>query len=218
MMLIFLFLSSSIISLSRGDTDDVVNRLKQQRLRYQQSLALIKKGYEILSQLESEFFVDSSDFFKALDYFQLKKYNRCVPIFISLIKKDERKLESTYLLAESFYFQKKIKEASVIYNSIIKSRPAFFDDTVTKIFKYSYLRLIDCFSSLGQKKDVCSVIQDYIDIFPEEKNNPQIQLLCRQNDCMSILESDEREGATIESKPEDAVTFVVRKRDSSNKG
>lgn len=173
------------------DSNQIVDRMAEQRSSYLKALALIKQGYSILLTLEKDLFIDSSDFFKALDYFRLKKYDSASSVFVSLIKKGERKLESMFLLAECFFFKKNFDKAAAIYNDIISTKFNLYDDNSILILKNTYLKLIDCFILLGKKKDACIVMSSYLKFFPNERNNDSIKLFCAQNNYGIYLQDDD---------------------------
>lgn len=184
-MFFFPFLKSLSV-----DSNQIVDKMEEQRVSYLKALSLIKQGYSILLNLEKDFFVDSSDFFKALDYFRLKKYDSAASLFVNLIKKGERKLESMFLLGECFFFKKNFEKAAAIYNDIISTKFSLYDDNSILILKNTYLKLIDCFLLLGRKKDACIVMGSYLKLFPNERESESVKLFCSKNNYGIYLEDD----------------------------
>ncbi|WP_342261870.1 CDC27 family protein [Alphaproteobacteria bacterium endosymbiont of Tiliacea citrago] len=199
-----------ILTKSASANNEIVDSLKKNRVKYRQALSLLKQAYKLLAELELELTVDSSDFFKALEYFELGQYNKCIPILKSLIKNNQCKLEAMFLLAESLVALKKIDEACVLYNSIINITPDFLDEKTIKIIKYSYLQLIHHIGLDGARKDVVAIIKKYIKQFPKERTNQKIEFLCRHYNCSTVLVENEEN--TDDSDSDDSNNDLKVKR------
>lgn len=173
---------------------NLVDKFQKQRLELKRSLALMKEAYELLQKV-SDSLVDSSDFFRALEFFKLKEYDKCIPIFSALIKKKDHPMESTFFLAESLLAKKEYMKAASIYGMVINEYNSVLDENSIQILKTSFLQLSNCFLALHQVSDAIAVIKRYIIRFPEEKKSREIYFFCKKYNCSEILnnKSDQNE-------------------------
>lgn len=209
----------SFIFIFYSRCEDVFKGLKKKRARYLKGLSLLKKGYLILASLESDLFVDSSDFFKALECFQHGNYDEAIPILKELIKRDIYKFESTFLLAECFFEKGKmvklkgrdnqwVQKASVFYNKIALQHSKHRESSeYLDIVKTSFLKLRDCCLILELKTDAIAVTEKYLEQFPDEKSNADIVAFCKQNNCSYLLELDNESNNNHEG-----ISLVVKKK------
>lgn len=210
--LLFVFALSSV-------GEDVFKGLKRKRSQYLKGLSFLKKGYRLLASLENELFIDSSDFFKALECFQHGDYDEAVPIFKELIKKEIYKFESTFLLAECFFEKGKmvkvkgrdnqwVQKASVFYNKIVLQCGKHRESSeYLDIVKTSFLKLKDCCLILELKTDAIAVIEKYLEHFPDEKSNADIIAFCKQNNCSYLLDLENDSNNNY-----DGISLVVKKK------